>query len=136
MAAPKNNTNARKWTEEKVRSYLAAIERLAQDPTELFLGKALEKLGLYRDIWLYWQRKFSDKEDLMEKMDVVKLRFEVNVFKAGMNGQISAGYAILCLKKIHGWSENGYVDEIEAKEDYRIIPMYSVMPGHRLARAA
>jgi hypothetical protein len=135
MAAPKNNTNARKWTEERVRGYLAEIKQAAQDPTELFLGKALEKLGLYRDIWLYWQRKFSDNEDLKEEMDVVKLRFEVNLFKAGMSGQMRAGTAIFFLKKIHGWSEEGYVDEI-GMEDVRVIPMYSDMPGYGLARAA
>jgi hypothetical protein len=106
MPAPKNNTNARKWTEERVYQYLSEIRKVAADPKELFLGQVLEKLGLYRDILCYWQKKFANNEDLMYEMELVKDNFEVNLVTASLKGQIAAPFAIMCLKANYGWSED------------------------------
>jgi hypothetical protein len=105
MAAPKNNTNASKWTEERVHQHLIEIKALARDPKELFLRRVLAKLDLYREVWTYWRRKFAGDEDLMDEMNLIKDMFESNLFIAGLKGEISAPFTIMCLKANYGWSE-------------------------------
>jgi hypothetical protein len=106
MAAPKNNRNASKWNAILVRSFLKDITAIARGPNEFFLGSILDRLGLYRDVWVYWRRKFSYDDDLMNEMDLIKDRFEVNIFRAGCEGKISAAFAIMNLKANYGWREN------------------------------
>jgi hypothetical protein len=135
MAAPKRNTNAKKWTESKVRLLLKDIEKIARRDKALFLGKTLEKLGLYRDVWSYWMRKFADNEDLMDEMDLIKTQFEVNVFKAALKGEIPARIGILTLRNAHGWRNN----PARETEDARIVHMTKEIRLHqeeRRARAA
>ena len=105
MAAAKHNTNAQKWTAEIVWSYLEQIELAARDRNNLFLGQVLERLGLYRDVWRYWGRKFEADEAIVELMELVEQWFEANVFRAGMEERIPARLAILCLKNIYRWRE-------------------------------
>jgi hypothetical protein len=149
MAAPKNNKNASKWSEERVQGYLSQISRAASKRSNLFLGKVLEELGLYKDVWSYWQRKFAANEDMMEQMEMIKTQFEVNVFKAGMEGRLTERFAIMCLKRHYGWSEHGYriTDVTHRKDDetpeYRIagevnIPVIQMWmdEGRYAARAA
>jgi hypothetical protein len=122
MAAPKNNKNASKWSEERVQGYLSQISRAASKRSNLFLGKVLEELSLYKDVWSYWQRKFAANEDMMEQMEMIKTQFEVNVFKAGMEGRLTERFAIMCLKRHYGWSEHGYriTDRADVTVEYRI----------------
>jgi hypothetical protein len=44
MAALKNNTNAKKWTANKVWYPISKVYKAAQKPGQLFLGQVLEKL--------------------------------------------------------------------------------------------
>jgi hypothetical protein len=124
MAAPKKNQNASKWSEERVQGYLGQISRAASKRSNIFLGKVLAGLGLYKDVWSYWQRKFAANEDMMEQMEMIKTMFEVNVFKAGMDGRVTERFAIMCLKRHYGWSEQGYKAEW-AGVDIPVIQMWA-----------
>jgi hypothetical protein len=123
MAAPKYNSNAKKWTNSLVRRYLKEIAARARNPKELFLGQVLKKAGLYKDIWAYWLRKFADDEDLMYEMGLIKDSFEVNLYRAACDGKVPAGFAIMNLKNNYGWRENSIadkpqkIDETQVKED-------------------
>lgn len=110
MAAPKKNKNAQKWTESIVMHYLQEIEKAASDRRNLFLGQELLKLGLYKDVWCYWKRKFVHIEYLIEEMELIEQLFECNVFRAGMKGDIPERIAIICLKNIYGWREDVRVE--------------------------
>jgi hypothetical protein len=110
MAAPKKNKNAQRWTESIVMGYLIEIERAACDRKNLFLGQELVKLGLYKDVWCYWKRKFGQIEQLMEEMELIEQRFECNLFRAGMKGDIPERIAIICLKNIYGWRDDVRVE--------------------------
>ena len=110
MAAPKKNKNAQRWTESIVMGYLREIERAACDRKNLFLGQELLKLGLYKDVWCYWKRKFGHIEQLMEEMELIEQRFECNLFRAGMKGDIPERIAIICLKNIYGWRDEPKVE--------------------------
>ena len=106
MAAPRQNTNGQKWTENTVLTYLSKLEKAASKPGNLFIGQQLKKLRLYRDIWSYWKRKFQNNEDLTEQMELIEDLFEVNLFNAGMRGEIPVQIAILSLRNAHGWRNN------------------------------
>jgi hypothetical protein len=49
MAVPINNTNAKKWTANKVWYQVSKVSKAVKNPEELFLGQVLERLGLYKD---------------------------------------------------------------------------------------
>ncbi len=126
MAAPQKNSNAKKWTEEKLLTYLAQIEQAASKPENLFLGKQLTELGLYKDIWAYWKHKFEDKDEIMEQIYLIETMFESNLFRAALFGEIPAHVAILSLKNAHGWSE--YPTEME-EPDESILRLVHSRPG-------
>jgi hypothetical protein len=115
MAAPQKNLNAQKWTEESIIPYLSKMNKAAHRKKNLFIGQQLKKLKLYPDIWSYWKRKFSDNEDIMERMDLIEGAFESNVVNAGLYGDIPARVAILTLRNAHGWRNNPAREEQEIK---------------------
>jgi hypothetical protein len=122
MAAPKNNTNAKKWTANKVWYQVSKVYKATKNPKELFLGQVLERLGLYKDIWAYWKRKYAANERIMYQMELIEQGFEVNVFKAGMEGRLPEKLAILILKNVYGWRDNPKEEEI-AHEENTVIRM-------------
>jgi hypothetical protein len=136
MAAPKNNTNASKWTEERVGEYLGRIETLARDRRELFLRRVLAKLGLYREVWTYWRRKFSGNEDLMDAMNLIKDRFESNLFIAGLKGEISESFTIMCLKANYGWREYHHEEIADVADGMDEKGISYDMYDRQMARAA
>jgi hypothetical protein len=113
MAAPRNNQNARKWTEARVLGYLAEIERLATDRRQLFLGRVLAELGLHKNVWAYWQHIFTDNEGLLYKMDLIKDRFEAHLYLAALKSEVPAAFAIMCLKANYGWREDHSAEKIQ-----------------------
>ena len=123
MAAPKRNRNAQKWTKERVYEYLGKLEMAAADPANLFWGQELEKLGLYRDVWSYWKRKYSEDEDLINEMELIEQLYECNLVNAAYKAQIPAGIAIICLKHVHGWRESpvGEMKDAEIEVDKESI---------------
>lgn len=106
MPAAKKNTNAQKWTEKKVLKKLAKIKQAADDPKNLFIGQQLKKMGLYKNIWAYWKRKYKDNEDLLDQIDLVEGMYESNVYRAGCRREIPVRVCILTLRNAHGWRNN------------------------------
>jgi hypothetical protein len=140
MAAPKNNTNAKKWTANKVWYQVSKVYKATKNPKELFLGRVLEKLGLYKDIWAYWKRKYAANECIMYLMELIEQGFEVNVFKAGMEGRIPEKFAIMILKNVYGWRNNPKPEEEEKEIDMPyeapVVRMYADDGIYRLSKAA
>jgi hypothetical protein len=135
MAAPEKNRNAQKWTETRVLSYLADIDLAATPREEMFLGRVLEKLGLYKDIWAYWKRRFEDNDLIQEKMDLIECRFECNLFASALKGEIDASFAIMILKQVYHWSE--YPEKvIELKPTMHMQPAETSPLYPPLSRAA
>ena len=112
MAAPKNNKNAQRWTHDRVVYYLQELEKAANENGALFWGKELERLGLYKDVWAYWKRKFADDEVLLEYMELIETIYEVKLVKAAFRSEIAPGVAIVCLKRIYGWRDDPCADNV------------------------
>ena len=124
MAAPKNNKNAQRWTHERVMYYLQELEKAVKESEALFWGKELERLGLYKDVWAYWKRKFADNEAVLEYMELIETMYEVKLVKAAFRGEIASGTAIVCLKRIYGWREEPQTD----KQDISTVIRQTDMP--------
>jgi hypothetical protein len=132
MAAPKHNKNARKWTASRVLGHLAEITAIATDPKEYFLGTILERIGLYRDVWAYWRQIFAGHDEIMNEMDLIKDRFEVNLFQGSLRGELPAGFAIMNLKLNYGWREKHKPEQSETDN----APMHVVHSDLHKSNAA
>lgn len=130
MAAPRKNSNAQKWTEDSIMPYLSKIKRAAKKRKNLFIGRQLKRLKLYPDIWSYWKRKFRDNEDIMERIEMIEGRFESNVVRAGLYGDIPASVAILTLRNAHGWRNGRFDEEGEEEEEPKVVRMEPISDKH------
>ena len=110
MAAPKDNKNAQKWTRAAVSAYLREIKRAAVNKKRFFLGQELVRLGLYKDVWAYWKRKFSEYDSILDQMLLIEEQFETNLYLAALSSQISTKLTILCLRNAHKWRSNTEVE--------------------------
>lgn len=105
MAGSKGNKNAEKWTVAEVKKKLAEIEAEAKKPTCLWLGSALVRVGLYRDIWAYWSEKFEKDEIVFRTIKQIEQIFEDRLFDKAAKGDLVASVAIFGLKNNHGWKD-------------------------------
>lgn len=105
MGAPVRNRNARKWTAKTASPYLKKMKRAAGRQGNYFIGRQLEKMGLYRDVWSYWKGIFADNEAIMERMIAIEERYEVNLFRGAIQGKIGCLPALLSLRHAHGWRD-------------------------------
>ena len=105
MAAPEGNTNAEKWTEEATLEMLAEIEKHAKRKTCLWLGSALVKCGLYKEIWSMWKRKFEGNEIVFQPIKRIEAIFEDRLFSLGLSGELNTTMAIFGLKNNHDWTD-------------------------------
>lgn len=126
MAAPKDNKNAQKWNRAKVSNYLREIKHAAIKKRKFFLGQELVRLGLYKDIWAYWKRRFGKYDSLMEQMIQIEEQFEANLYEAALNRQISTKLAILCLRNAHKWRCQAEIENplTPAPAQSSDLPMY------------
>jgi hypothetical protein len=138
MAAPINNTNAKKWTANKVWYQVSKVYKATKNPKELFLGQVLERLGLYKDVWAYWKKKYAGNERIMYQMELIEQGFEVNVFKAGMEGRLPEKLAIIILKNVYGWRNNPKPEEEDIAIPYEVpvVRMHVDQEIYRLGWAA
>ena len=97
--------NAQKWTAEKVTELLTKIDKDAREGDSFFLGIALFKLGLYRQVWTYWKRTFVDNEDIIELMLGIETAFEAKLVDGALKKKISPYIAYLALKNGYNWSD-------------------------------
>lgn len=75
MGARKGNKTAEKWTEREVIAMLKKIEAEAKKPSCIWLGSALSKMDLYKEIWSYWKEKFADNPNVLALMSSIELDF-------------------------------------------------------------
>lgn len=105
MPAPKGNKNAEKWTVKAVQEKLSEIEEAAADPSCLWLGSALVKAGLYKDVWVYWCEKFANDDVVFRTIKRIEQIFEDRLFAEAAKGTIVPSVAIFGLKNNHGWKD-------------------------------
>ena len=97
--------NAKKWTTEVVTELLLKIEADANDGDSLFLSKALSKQGLYRHVWTYWKKSFSENDDIAEMMLRIESTFEAKLLQAALKKELSPWLAIMTLKHSYNWKD-------------------------------
>lgn len=68
MPAPLQNQNALKWTHAETISKLREIRHYAERDNILTLGQALQRSGVYRDLWKYWRKRWRMDGEVMERM--------------------------------------------------------------------
>ena len=100
--------NAQKWTAEVVKAHLDQIERDADVGPSFFLNRSLARLGLYKQIWSYWQRTFQHDDDIMEQMLLIETIFESKILEAAMKKEIAGPVAALTLKFNYNWNHRNY----------------------------
>jgi hypothetical protein len=97
--------NAQKWTAEIVTGHLDALEKDASEGGSLFLGKALGKRGLYKQVWTYWKKKYADHAAIMEKIMLIETILEGNIIEGALKKDLSPYVAILTLKYNYRWTD-------------------------------
>lgn len=115
MAAKKGNKTAEKWTEKTVLDFLKKIESHAADDTCLYLGNALVRVGLYKEIWSYWKDKFSENDHVFQPIKKIEQIFEDKLFSGALSGDHVPSVAIFGLKNNHGWKDKTEVETTERR---------------------
>ena len=121
MPAPKHNNNARKWTEKRVLGHLAEIDAIIENPNEYFLGQILNRLGLYPDLWAYWEQRYGEHDEIMDLMGLIKDKLEANIFVASLKRELPAPFAIMNLKMNYGWRDKPKCEESELVKTLQIV---------------
>lgn len=114
MPAKKGNKYAEKWTKTEVLAMLAKIEKEAKKPSCLWLGSALVKVGLYKDIWVYWSEKFRSDQDVFRTIKRIDQIFEDRLYSRAAKGDINATMAVFGLKNNHYWTDRRELDHTTA----------------------
>ena len=105
-----------KWTEERVMINLMEIMKSAKDPDVLYLGQALERQGLYNQIWSYWTKVFFKNDDILEAMLRIDTIFESKLYVGALRKELSPWVAIFSLKHNHKWSERLEIEPVPLPE--------------------
>ena len=115
MPAPEGNNYAEKWTKETVLQTLDRIEAEAKKPSCAWLGSALVKVGLYKDLWAYWKEKFEDDDEVFRPIKKIEQIFEDRLFEKALKGDYNQTMAIFGLKNNHEWRDRTEVERTERK---------------------
>lgn len=110
MAGSKGNNNAEKWTNASTIEMLSKIEKEALKPSCIWLGSALVKVGLYKDVWAYWKEKFADDQIVFRTIKKIEQIFEDRLFTQAVKGKAQSTVAIFALKNNHGWTDRSEVE--------------------------
>lgn len=107
MPAPKGNKNAEKWNEKTVLPKLTEIEKVATRRNKpcSYLTEALVEVGLYKDIWAEWKRKFKDNSIVYRSIKRIDSIFEVKLVKGALNGDHNPSVSIFLMKNNHGMTD-------------------------------
>lgn len=102
VGAPKQNTNAEKWTFENAEKFFKDALELSFDEQYDFLGEIAKKLGSYIDVFDYLTDKFPSLNELKKQ---IKRNCEANCFSNSKKGNINTAIGIVNLKSNHGWTD-------------------------------
>lgn len=102
MAAPKENTNAEKWTEEEATKFIDKAVKLSNLKEYDFIGEVAKDLDQDKGVFDYLVGKFPHfKKDKRR----IKNNCETNCFRNAKKGKIIPSLAIMNLKSNHGWTD-------------------------------
>ena len=101
--------NAQKWTADTVITELNEILRDADIGPSFFLGKALAKRGLYKQVWSYWKKTFHDNDEVMERILNIETMFEAKILEGALKKELSGSIAALTLKYNYHWNDKGKI---------------------------
>jgi len=76
----------------------------------LYLGQALERQGLYNQIWSYWRKVFFKNDDILEAMLRIDTIFESKLYVGALRKELSPWVAIFSLKHNHKWCDRPEVE--------------------------
>ena len=105
MAAPKENTNAEKWTIElslDLFNELLEISRNKGNDENDFIGEIAQQKKVTLSTLDYLTTKFPELESIYKD---IKSNCEANCFRNGKKGKIVPSLAIMNLKSNHGWTD-------------------------------
>jgi hypothetical protein len=125
MAAPKNNTNAEKWTLEKAIDLFEKSIDLSKDPTYDFLGEIAKELETYIDVYDYLTDKFPELKEYKKRL---MRNCEANCFSNSKKGNIVSAIGIVNLKSNHGWTDRQQFDHTTQGEKITRIEIDVVKP--------
>ena len=104
MAAPRENKNAEKWTEEDAVAFFeTAIEMAERDERDFdFIGEIARELNSYKEIFSYLSSKYDSVKPLKNRLLTA---LEANCFYNAKKGNIVPSLGIINLKSNHGWTD-------------------------------
>ena len=102
MAAPKENTNAEKWSIEEADLFMSEALELSRDRDYDFIGELARDLNQYHHLFLYLKDKFPELTNTYNK---IKSNCEANCFFNGKKQNIVPSLAIMNLKSNHNWTD-------------------------------
>lgn len=100
--APKENTNAEKWTLDESIKFMELALKTAKEKGHDFIGEVASELDTYREIFVYLKDKFKECKPLYKRLEQ---QCESNCFSHGKTGEIVPSLAIMNLKSNHGWTD-------------------------------
>lgn len=100
--APKENTNAEKWTLDESIKFMELALKTAKEKEHDFIGEVASELDTYRDVFTYLKDKFKECKPLYKRLEQ---QCESNCFSHGKTGDIVPSLAIMNLKSNHGWTD-------------------------------
>lgn len=105
--APKNNTNAEKWTEADANSFFDKALELSKSKDYDFMGEIAREMDSYLEVFDYLIEKFPH---LAKVKNHIKRNCEANCFSNIKKGAIREASGIMNLKSNHGWKDRSEVD--------------------------
>ena len=126
VGAPKENTNALKWTlNEAEKVFIEAVEMAYQKDKDVykydFIGEIARELKLYKEVFTYLKDKFPD--DLSELHKELISTLEANCFYNSKKGNINTAIGIVNLKSNHGWTDRQQTDVTTNGKDLNTAPI-------------
>lgn len=100
--APKNNTNAEKWSIEQATTFMNEAVALSVQKKYDFVGEVAKELGQYHHLFKYLKDKYPELE---RQYKLIYANCEANCFYNGKNGDITPSLAIMNLKSNHKWTD-------------------------------
>ena len=116
--APKENTNAEKWTLDESIKFMELALKTAKEKGHDFIGEVASDLDTYRDVFTYLKDKFKECKPLYKRLEQ---QCESNCFSHGKTGDIVPSLAIMNLKSNHGWTDR--IDTTTKGNEINIQPI-------------
>ena len=115
MAAPKNNTNAEKWTLEEASSFCDDVLSILECNENIrTLGKACIDAGGYEALTSYFEGKFGIVfESIKKAKEIAKER----LINQGLENQVNPTMAIFILKNNHQMTDKQQIETKDVTEN-------------------